>query len=231
MKVYHGSYLEIQTIDLSQGRPNRDFGRGFYVTMYRRQAEEWASRKGEDNRTEGVVSEFILDEYIWEDTELNLLRFEDYTEDWLDFVVKNRLNRSRKQTHDFDIVEGPVADDAVTVRVNDYIRGDVSKQDFLEELKFRKPTHQICFCTTASLQALEYTDSRAEWNMEHICNDVIKQMIRDKNIDDRKATDIFFTSQTFTQLSDKTTRIHLKPWQEIYEMLKRELTNQNERTI
>jgi hypothetical protein len=223
MKVYHGSYLEIRTIDLSHGRPNRDFGHGFYVTRYRRQAEEWASRKGEDNRTEGVVSEFIFDEYIWEDTELNLLRFEDYTEDWLDFVVKNRLNRSRKQTHDFDIVEGPVADDAVTVRVNDYIRGDVSKQDFLEELKFRKPTHQICFCTTASLQALEYTDSRAEWNMEHIANDVIKQIIKDKNMDDREATDIFFTSQTFTKLSDKSTKIHLMPWQEVYEMLKKEL--------
>jgi hypothetical protein len=223
MKVYHGSYMEIRTINLSLGRPNRDFGRGFYVTKFQKQAQEWAERKGEDNKTEAFVSEFVFDEYIWEDTDLKLLRFEDYSENWLDFVVKNRLNRSRNQVHDFDIVEGPIADDAVTVRVNDYIRGDISKQDFLEELKFRKPTHQICFCTTASLQALEYTDSRAEWNIEHIGNDVIKQIMADNNTDEIKAADIFYTSDAFVQLSDNATGLHLKPWQEIYEMLKKEL--------
>ncbi|MDR1223308.1 MAG: DUF3990 domain-containing protein [Tannerella sp.] len=223
MKVYHGSYLEIRTIDLSSGRPNRDFGHGFYVTKLREQAQAWADRKGEDNRTKGVVTEFVFDEYIWEDTELKLLRFEGYTENWLDFVVKNRLNRSRKQAHDFDIVEGPVADDAVTVRVNDYIRGDIFKQDFLEELRFRKPTHQICFCTTASLQALEYTDSRPEWNIEHLGNDIIRQIMIDENRDEIEAADIFFTSKTFSSFADPSTGLYLKPWQEIYEMLKKEL--------
>ena len=223
MTVYHGSYLAIRTIDLSLGRSNRDFGRGFYVTKFQKLAQEWANRKGEDNNTKGIVSEFVFDEYVWEDTELKLLRFEKYTENWLDFVVKNRTNRSRKQAHDYDIVEGPIADDAVTVRVNDYIRGDVSKQDFMKELKFRKSTHQICFCTTASLQALEYIDNRAEWNIEHVANDVIKQIITDKNIDEMKATDIFFSSKTFTNLSDASTGLYLKPWQKIYEMLKKEL--------
>ena len=32
MIVYHGSYTEIIEIDLSQTTPNKDFGRGFYVT-------------------------------------------------------------------------------------------------------------------------------------------------------------------------------------------------------
>jgi hypothetical protein len=121
MKVYHGSYLKVRTIDLTFGRPNKDFGLGFYVTKIRKLAQEWADRKGADNRTKGVVSEFIFDEYIWEDTELNLLRFENYTEEWLDFVVTNRSNRSRKQAHDYDIVEGPIADDAVSVRVNNLV--------------------------------------------------------------------------------------------------------------
>ena len=83
MKVYHGSYLKIQTIDLSFGRPNKDFGLGFYlyfvrstkyVTKIKKLAQEWADRKGADHQTKGVVSEFIFDEYIWEDTELKLLR-------------------------------------------------------------------------------------------------------------------------------------------------------------
>jgi len=223
MKVFHGSYTAVRTIDLSLGRPNRDFGRGFYVTKYKRLAQEWADRKGADHLTKGVVSEFIFDEYIWEDTELNLLRFENYSEKWLDFVVKNRINRSRKQVHEYDIVEGPIADDAVTVRVNNYIRGDISKSDFLDELKFRHPTHQICFCTTASLQALEYIDNRAEWNIEHIAEAVIKQLITYKNMDEMQATDVFFTSQTFSGLSDKSTGLYLNSWQEIYAMLKKEL--------
>ncbi|MDR3189268.1 MAG: DUF3990 domain-containing protein [Prevotellaceae bacterium] len=32
MKVYHGSYLKIDKIDLSKCEPHKDFGRGFYVT-------------------------------------------------------------------------------------------------------------------------------------------------------------------------------------------------------
>jgi len=223
MKVYHGSYTAVRTIDLSLGRPNRDFGRGFYVTKYKKLVQEWADRKGADHHTKGVVSEFIFDEYIWEDTELKLLRFENYSENWLDFVVKNRLNRSRKQVHDYDIVEGPIADDAVTVRVNNYIRGDISKSVFLEELKFRKPTHQICFCTTSSLQALEYIDNRAEWNIEYIAETVIKQIISYKNFDEMQASDVFFTSQTFSRLSDKSTGLYLNSWQEIYTLLKKEL--------
>jgi hypothetical protein len=103
MKAYHGSYVEVRTIDLSLGRPNRDFGRGFYVTKIREEAEAWADRKGEDNHTQGIVSEFSFDEYIWEDTELNLLRFESYTENWLDFVAKTALT-ARKNRLAFDIV-------------------------------------------------------------------------------------------------------------------------------
>ncbi|MDR0567041.1 MAG: DUF3990 domain-containing protein [Prevotellaceae bacterium] len=223
MKVYHGSYVEVRAINLSLGQPGRDFGHGFYVTKFREQAQVWADRKGEDNHTKGVVSEFIFDEYIWEDSELKLIRFETYSESWLDFVVQNRANRSRKQAHDFDIVEGPIADDAVTVRVNEYIRGDISKQGFLEELKFRRPTHQICFCTTASLQALEYVDCRAEWSIERVGNEVIRQIMAAKKVDEIEAADIFYTSQTFAALSSRATGLYLKPWQEIYEMLKKEL--------
>jgi len=42
MKVYHGSYTAIDKIDLEQCEVGRDFGRGFYVTNIRSQAEYWA---------------------------------------------------------------------------------------------------------------------------------------------------------------------------------------------
>lgn len=47
MRVYHGSYTEINEIDLTFSRTSRDFGQGFYVTRFREQAEYWAKKKGE----------------------------------------------------------------------------------------------------------------------------------------------------------------------------------------
>lgn len=38
MKLYHGSNLSIQNIDLSKGQKYKDFGQGFYTTHLREQA-------------------------------------------------------------------------------------------------------------------------------------------------------------------------------------------------
>jgi len=112
MKVYHGSYTEINEIDLLKCKAGRDFGRGFYVTNILLQAEFWAARKG--RKTKGVVTEFEFDDFFFEDDIVKVLRFEGYTEEWLDFVILNRRNKSRKQqSHDYDIIEGPVANDDI----------------------------------------------------------------------------------------------------------------------
>ena len=62
MKVYHGSYIKIDKIDLSKSKPNKDFGKGFYVTKFRNHAEEWAKIIGEKHGTDGFVSEFEFSE-------------------------------------------------------------------------------------------------------------------------------------------------------------------------
>lgn len=41
MRLYHGSYLEIQKLDLNHYRKNVDFGRWFYVTPLYEQAVKW----------------------------------------------------------------------------------------------------------------------------------------------------------------------------------------------
>jgi hypothetical protein len=88
MKVYHGSYMKITEIDLSKGEPQRDFGKGFYVTKYLSQAEFWAFRKGIRAHAEGVITEFEFDEYAYSNKKFNTLRFETYDEKWFDFVIK-----------------------------------------------------------------------------------------------------------------------------------------------
>ena len=54
MKVYHGSYTHIDTIDLSKCKPLKDFGKGFYVTKIRHHADSWANVIGEKNSAEKV---------------------------------------------------------------------------------------------------------------------------------------------------------------------------------
>ena len=225
MRVFHGSYTKIDVIDLSRCEIGRDFGQGFYVTKIRSQAEFWAERKGLANKTEGVVTEFDFNENAFRHFNLNVLRFAGYNEDWLDFVVKNRNTALPQPTHDYDIVEGPVADDRIATRIKKYLKGGISRQQFLEELKFIKETHQICFCTGRSLQMLDYVEKpdESESEISEIGEHVIRQFIIDFGVDEDTATDLFYTSKTFTKLADSSTALYQRPRQEIYDMLKIEL--------
>jgi hypothetical protein len=226
MKVYHGSHLEIKTIDFSFCKKRRDFGRGFYVTKLLAQAEYWAARKGEDNDTDGVVTKFDFDEDAFEDEDLQTLRFDGYCDEWLDFIVLNRQNRKATQTHNYDIVEGPVADDDIATRVFDYVNKKISKRKFLQELTHKVPSHQICFCTLKSLQAItkvEKTDFA--YNFKNISLDIIKTLVSERGLDKVDATDKFYNSDLFTKLANIDTKLYEKNWAEIYKMLEQELEN------
>ena len=222
MKLYHGSYIKIDVIDLTKSKPYKDFGRAFYLTKFYKQAKIWADRLGVEHETEGVVSEFEFDEYAYEDESIKVLFFENYNEQWLDFVVINRSNR--KQMHDYDIVEGPVADDKVQNRIIDYLNGEITKKDFLEELKWHEETHQICFCTVASLQFLKQIDSgKMVSKFLHIGEPIVEKLITDFGFDEKTATDKFFSSNTFSKLADTSNQFYEKDWSEIYTLLLNEL--------
>jgi hypothetical protein len=79
MKIFHGSYTAIETVDFSLCRKRRDFGKGFYLTKILSQAEYWATRKGIEHDVDGVVTEFEFDDYSFEDEELKSMRFDGYS--------------------------------------------------------------------------------------------------------------------------------------------------------
>ena len=221
MKVFHGSDLQINTIDLSKSKPGKDFGRGFYVTKLREQAAEMAKRIANWNRSHPVVTEFAFDDYSFEDERFKILQFSDYTEEWFDFIMLNRKNRSKKQVHDYDIVEGPVANDDVAQRIYVYLQGRISKGDFLDELKFHKPTHQICLCTVEALQTIEPV--LKDLFTANIDDAVIKNLITEHGFIEEKAIDFYFNSNTYRHLIDESSELHQKPWNEIYQILLKEL--------
>ena len=219
MKLYHGSYTEINVIDLKKSKPYKDFGRAFYLTKYYEQAKIWANRLGREYKKEGIVTEFEFDEYAYEDESLKVLKFDKYDEQWLDFVVFNRSKRN--PTHEYDIVEGPVADDDVTQQIDIYLEGKITKKDFLDELRYYKPTHQIAFCTLESLQMLERVNKNKFVN--DIDDAITQSLVTELDITEQQAIDLYFQSKTYSRLIDENTEFFKKNWQEIYELLKIEL--------
>jgi len=202
MRVFHGSYTKIDEIDLSKCEIGKDFGQGFYVTKIKEQAAFWAKRKGLYNKTEGIVTEFEFNENAFQYFNLKTLRFDEYDENWLDFVAMNRNTALPQPTHDYDIVEGPIADDKIATRITTYLKGKISKQQFLEELKFMKETHQICFCTGRSLQMLSYIENPKDidYELSEIGEPLLEQLMLDFNFDEEKAADLFFSSQRLVSI-------------------------------
>ena len=224
MKVYHGSDVKIKTVDLSKCRVGTDFGHGFYVTRFLKQAEDIAVRVASWHDSIPVVTEFEFNEFAFIDGELKILRFYDYSDEWLNFVVLNRKNREKRQAHDYDIVEGPVADDKIATQVDKYIEGAISKEQFLKDLSYY-PSHQICFCTMQSLQALTLQKGKIDIAIYDIGDHVVQSIMTDYGLTETEAADIYYTSKTYTQLADENTKLYLKPYQEIYRMLLSELKN------
>ena len=154
MKLYHGSNVEIEYVDLSRGRRGKDFGKGFYANPDYMQAVEFCSnvvrREGSGIPT---VTSFEFDESALEC--LNVKRFEEYSKEWAEFILMNRNNISDKPAHDFDIVIGPIADDGVGTQIRRLSRGFITFDAFLEELKYCKVSIQYFFGTEKALKYLK----------------------------------------------------------------------------
>ena len=142
--LYHGSNQIVESPEIRIARYNKDFYYGFYCTLIKEQAIKWATR---------YQSTGYLNEYSYtENPELKIKKFETMTEEWLDFIADCRLGKA----HDYDIVEGPMANDTIFNYVQDFIDGNISRAAFWELAKFKKPTHQISFHTARALRTLKF---------------------------------------------------------------------------
>ncbi len=143
MIIYHGSTVIVKEPIIRIERFNKDFYFGFYCTVIEKQAIRWATRFGN-----GVLNKY---EYTPNDT-LKKLTFEKMTEEWLDFIAACRTGKP----HDYDIVEGPMADDTIYNYVQGYIDGKYSRETFWSLARFKHPTHQISFHTEAALKTISF---------------------------------------------------------------------------
>lgn len=155
MILYHGSTLNINKIDLSQSRPNKDFGKGFYLSANPEQAWRMAEFKARTEGGEPTMNSFLFDENILSSNTLKILTFEDYSEEWAEFVFLNRKNKTSEQAHDYDIVYGPIANDRVGLQITKYETGIITIEQFLENLKYMGgTTYQYFFGTKLAISKL-----------------------------------------------------------------------------
>ena len=152
MILYHGSNTKIEKIDLSKCRPYKDFGKGFYLTEIREQAEKMASRTAHIYEGEPSVTKFEFDESAL--SKLSVKQFDGPNEEWALFVLANRSKEHEQPTHSYDIVIGPVADDDIAQLFRNFNDGFISLTMSVEGLKYKKVSSQYFFHTEAAIKFL-----------------------------------------------------------------------------
>ena len=162
MRLYHGSNITIDSINLAMCRPYKDFGRGFYLTDIREQAEKMAIRVSKIYGGSPVVNIFeIQDDF----RKIESIKIKDFgaetTEEWTKFVMNNRsriftnvedvlCNKDNK----YDIVIGPVADDNMALLFRQYENKIIDFETLLKGMIYKKTSSQYSFHTEKSIKLL-----------------------------------------------------------------------------
>lgn len=158
LKLYHGSNVVIDEIDLGCSRKGKDFGCGFYLNPDKSQAMEMAVRTyRRQQEGEPVINVYEFDD-SWigmENSPLSVKVFEDYSVEWAEFVLMNRRNMTEAPAHSYDIVIGPIADDTVGLQMRRFVQGYISIERMIEELRFHKPNVQYFFGTEKAIRCLK----------------------------------------------------------------------------
>lgn len=155
MILYHGTNFDFDKIDLSRSNPFKDFGKGFYLTDIRSQAEELARKRMIRDGGTPVVQEYESDENLSTCSNLNCLRFDGPTAVWAEFIFKNRSRSNPAFKHDYDIVIGPIADDGVAYLLNRYQEGSFTLEELANELQYKRLNRQYFFGTAKAISLLK----------------------------------------------------------------------------
>lgn len=131
MRLYHGSNMSFQEIDLGRCRPNKDFGKGFYLTPDYAGAVKMAHR---------TVRRFGGHPFVMANRRPQMTA-EDH----------NRQNQ-------YGMVCGPIANDDLALLFRQFERGLVSVEMLVREMRFKKLTTQYSFHAPAALAALKFLE-------------------------------------------------------------------------
>jgi len=157
MTLYHGSNVEVAEPKILAPSHTLDFGPGFYTTLFRGQAEDFARkvvlRKGVG---QPIVNIYEIDEKVAFSL-CDVLTFDSPNDVWLDFVCSNRDGSNVASGR--DMVFGPVANDDVYHTFALYRNGDLTREETLSRLKVKKLYNQLVFATEHALRFVRFIGS------------------------------------------------------------------------
>lgn len=163
MILFHGSNINVKTIDLAMCRPYKDFGRGFYLTEIKGQAEKMAARVARIFGGNPVINCFEIEDHFWDNTDLKIKNFGNETsEAWARFVMNNRKRNNLDYAslecnldNKYDVVIGPIANDDMAVLFRQFENGIISLESMLSGMIYKETTNQYSFHTEKAIALLK----------------------------------------------------------------------------
>ena len=155
MQLYHGSIEIIENPRILDQQRLLDFGKAFYTTTNKEQAERWAAikQKRTTKQVKAIVSVYQFNETLLKSNTLKIKIFAKADEKWLDFVI---LNRNVNTVSIYDMVIGPVANDTLYQTLTLYEAGILTKKETIARLKVHPLFDQLAFNTPVALAHLKY---------------------------------------------------------------------------
>ena len=157
LRIYHGSIFVVEKPNLEVLNFRTDFGKGFYTTTDLEQAKRWSGIKKKRLEKGNRIKQYVNIYEYTENNNLNILNFEEATEEWLKFVYKNR--QSEGLIHEYDIVKGPVANDNLYQVLVGYENGTYNIEETIKRLKTYLLSNQVSFHTNEALNCIKYIET------------------------------------------------------------------------
>ena len=168
MRLYHGSNIAIDNINLAMCRPYKDFGQGFYLTDIEKQAEKMAIRVARIYGEKPIVNIYEIEDNF---KDLKNLKIKDFgiqtTEEWARFVMNNRSrtftdmkNVLCNKDNKYDIVIGPVADDNMALLFRQYENEIIDFETLVKGMIYKETSSQYSFHTEKSVKLLRKVMSK-----------------------------------------------------------------------
>jgi hypothetical protein len=105
-----------------------------------------------------------------------------------------------------------------------YEAKEISMEQLLSKVTYIEPTHQIMLATPAAIALIQpETAVGVLSEIEDRVSALGIALVHERNLDMLEALNIVYNSETFIKLNDTGTKLYQMPWQESYEMLKKEL--------
>lgn len=168
MTLYHGSTERIEHPELGKGKRNNDYGQGFYCTVHRELACEWASKM---QGTNGFVNQYELDT-----TNLSILDLSQYgILHWMTMLLKNRtftlttpisiqgkaylIEHFDIDTSVYDLIQGYRADDSYFSFAEDFLNNTISVSHLSRAMRLGKLGIQHVLVSQKAFDALKFVQA------------------------------------------------------------------------